>query len=389
MRPNARSPLIPLDFDLNVRAVRKELMIDYQNCDIYVVSPDDPNIYICITNKIKNAILNMIQGGDTDITDISNCQITIEGVGTYLVTDFLKIIWDKQIDAVPAPNIGSVALRAHYYDNLSIGVQNNRVSLIGFEGSPNNYVPIKRGGILQWVPLGVAQQPEASTPNRGGVHIVETKYSDNITDNLFGEINLIEAADVQRTINLSTKATVFLPAAETDYCHIKWLINTIAGEDIHIVFDPNANLIWAYENDAYMGENMFAIYEFETFDHGITWFGKRQTYGNRANSDDYVTSKELYNNFYTKPEIIDFISWSYDIDEENELPNGGNPSEGDIGHLTGGGCECIILTPASDAEVDSLFWNIDFIDDPADDVELATREDIDELTKQSELADTE
>lgn len=378
MRPNVRSPIIPLDFDKNVRAVRKELMIDYQNGDIYVVSPDDANLFICITNKIKNAILAIIQGGDTDITDISNCQITIEGIGTYLVSDFLKILWDNQIDAIPFPDIDSVALRAHYYDNLSIGTQNNKVSLIGFEGAPNNYVPIKRGGMLQWLPLSEAQQPESPTPGRSGVHIVEPYYDPDAKDNLFGRINLIEGAQIQRTIDLSTKAVVYMPTALTDYCHIKWLINTIAGESIYLTFDPNVTIIWAYVNDSYMGENMMAIYDFETFDGGLTWFGKRQTYGNTLESEDYVTRKELYNNFYTKPEVIDFISWSYDVDEDDLLPEGGNPSEDDIGELNGiiGKCDCVKLVPATDAQVDSLFWNIDFVDNPADDVELAKLIDI-------------
>lgn len=380
MRPNVRSPIIPLDFDFNVRAVRKELMIDYQKGDIYVVSADDPNDFICITNKIKNAILSIIYGGNNDITDISNCQIIIEGIGTYLVRDFLKIIWNNQIDAIPSPDINSVALRTHYYDQLSVGVQNNKVSLVGFEGSPNNYVPIKRGGMLQWLPLSEAQKPTADTPNRGGVYIVETTYDQDSEIGAIGKIGsiqLIEAVAVQRTIDLATKAMVYMPKTETEYCSIKWLINTIAGEDIYVTFDPEKTIYWEYENDSYMGEDMTAIYEFETFDNGQTWFGKRHVYGHTLEgADEYVTRKELYNNFYTKSEVVDFISWSYDIDDTDELPDGGNPNEGDIGHMSTGSCDCIKLTPASDAEVDSLFWNIDFVDDPSDDVELGTRSDI-------------
>ena len=378
MRPNVRSPIIPLDFDLNIRAVRKELMIDYQEAAIYVVSPDDPNIFINITNKIKEAILAIIQGSDGDITDITNCQVTIEGVGTFVVSQFLKILYQSQVTAIPAPNLGNIAFRSYTYDNKSVGIYNDKVAIIGFEQSPNGCIPIKKNGMIRWISETDLQKPDEYKPNRYGVHMIDPVYSD---PDLPGIITLLEDAPIQRTANLSTRAEVHFPEKiSTDYCSIKWLINTIDEENILVAF--RGNMIWAFANDAYLGRNMIAIYEFETFDRGATWFGKRQTYGNRLGSDEYVTSKELYNNFFTKPETIDMLSWDYDIDENDLLePNPGNPSEGDIGELNGG-CDCTGLVPATDAQVDSLLWDLDFGDEnPADDVVLAESEDIQDLFK--------
>ena len=45
-----------IDFEHVSRGVKREIIIDYDKGEIYVVSPDDATVLINITNRIKESI---------------------------------------------------------------------------------------------------------------------------------------------------------------------------------------------------------------------------------------------------------------------------------------------------------------------------------------------
>ena len=76
-----RIPVIPESYDNRQRAVCKELLVNYDTGDIYIVSKDDPSVLIDVTNKIKESIKN-IEG--------ANIEVTIEGIGTINLQELMK-----------------------------------------------------------------------------------------------------------------------------------------------------------------------------------------------------------------------------------------------------------------------------------------------------------
>ena len=121
MRDKARSPLIPLDFEHVSRGVKREIIIDYDKGEIYVVSPDDATVLINITNRIKESIIDYVnKTSGSQITDISNAYVTVDGIGRVNIAELLKFFNDYRVDAFPAEDLGHIALRKIAYDNASI-----------------------------------------------------------------------------------------------------------------------------------------------------------------------------------------------------------------------------------------------------------------------------
>lgn len=299
MRDITRTPIIPLDFQQQARAVTREVIIDYDKGEIYAVDPIDNKKLINLTNRIKQEVFNYLEKlQGNQITDITNTYVTIEDVGRVNIADFLKFLSEYGgVDAFPVNNGEPLALRGLRYDNASIVTYSDRVAVAGFDEAGNNYVPVKKNGTIQWTPISNLPTPDGYTPNKYDINDITIKK---------GVINLTENP-IQMTTDINCLAELRFPAdLDTRYCIIKWITSVEKINHAGIIF-PN-NIIWRYSNEPNYTKGVIYIYEFETFDGGKTWYGKRHTYNN-VFEDDVVTQEELHLNYFTKQEIIDLISW--------------------------------------------------------------------------------
>lgn len=320
MRDFTRTPIIPLPFEQSARGVKRELIIDYDKGEIYVVSPDDASILINITGKIKEAITNYIKNMQGDqITDITNTYVTIEDIGQINIAELLKFMLDHNIDAFPCNELGPIALRRLAYDNASIIIYKDKVCVAGFNEAGTNYIPVKKENTIQWIPLSNIPTPEGYTPN---------KYDIGITEPINGVITLTDNP-IQKSLNLEGSIFTKLPSSiDTQYCTIRWIVSTVKSDNAALSFDNN--IIWTYQTDPDTKRGETYVYQFETFDGGKTWYGCKTSFNN-IHDGSIVTSEALYNNFFTKKEIIQLISWEALDSESSIIEGGGNP--GDVGDV--------------------------------------------------------
>lgn len=299
MRDNARSPLIPLPFEQSARGVKRELIIDYDKGEIYVVSPDDETILINITGRIREAVTNYINSIQGDqITDISNTYVTIENVGRINIAELLKFLLEHGVDAFPCNDLGPIALRRLLYDNASIITTNDKVSVAGFNEAGTNYIPVKKEGTIQWIPISNIPTPEGYTPN---------KYDISNTDPIDGIITLTDNP-IQKSLNIEGPNKLKLPTElDTKYCIIRWIVSTVETDGTMLSFDEN--ITWRYSTDPDTERGNTYIYQFETFDGGNTWYGQKVSFDNIPDGSSTVTVEQLYNDFFTKKETLKLVSW--------------------------------------------------------------------------------
>ncbi len=305
MRDITRTPIIPLDLEHQARAVNREILIDYDRGEIWVVSPTDKNKLINLTSKIKQAVTDYIDSYQgSQITDITNTYVTIDGIGRINVAEFLKFISEHSIHGFPANNSKPMALTRLAYDNESILALRNKVVVAGFPEAGEDYIPVKKNGTIQWTPISNLPTPEGYTPN---------KYDISETLPIDGVITLTENP-IQKSLNLEGVISLKLPTpTETNYCYLKWIVSTEDKLNTAIIFDKR--IIWRYLTDADMARGTAYIYEFETYDSGNTWYGKKTSFNNSIDGASIITREEANATYFTKQEVIDLMSWEA-MDEE-------------------------------------------------------------------------
>lgn len=299
MRDITRTPVIPLDFPHQSRAVTSELIIDYNKGEIYAVDQVDKFKLINLTSRIKAEVfkyLESLQGNQ--ITNITYTYVDIPDIGRVNISEFLKFLSDHEgVEAVPVGN-EPFALRRLKYDNASLITYPDKVAVAGFDEAGTNYVPMKKNGTIEWVPVTNLPTPDGYTPN---------KYDICDTPIIRNTITLNDNP-VQKTTDIDCVASLIMPSAlEARYCHIRWITSVQDKIASGIVFPDN--IIWRYESDGQYRKDTIYIYEFETFDNGTTWYGKRHSYNNFF-SDNVVDQEELHSNYFTKQESLDLLRWN-------------------------------------------------------------------------------
>lgn len=315
MRDVVRSPLVPLELWEQTRGVKKEILIDYDMGEIYVISPEGLPKLINITAKIKQAVINYINSTQGDqITDITNTYVTIDDLGRINVAELLQFMIKHHVDAFPCDKLGPVALTRVAYDDASIIVAKNRVRIAGYDEAGIGYIPMKSEGSITWVPVSQLPTPDGYTPNKYDIGVV-SPIDDiiNLTDN-----------PIQKSANLEGNITIKLPKVNTDYCIIQWMMTTVDSDPAKGIFP--SNITWKYNTDTSWSSGKSYIYIFETFDKGITWYGQRISFGNQGDSSTMVSTEELYNNYFTKQETIKMLSWNA-LDSESILEEGGGTGD--------------------------------------------------------------
>ena len=136
-----RIPIIALDYSSRQLAEKRELLVDYKNAKLYVVSAEDKTVIYDITEKI---IETFRESGD-----ISNFTVNIEGVGIYDLGTIITQLFNSKIDLIEDKEFVYYTPTASF-DNMSLAAYDRQASLVNFPTAPDRTVPMKESGVLVW-----------------------------------------------------------------------------------------------------------------------------------------------------------------------------------------------------------------------------------------------
>ena len=267
MKLNSRIPVIALPYSERQKAVPKELLIDYETGNIYVVSATDKSIIFNITEKILQKLDSVT--GDKII-------VNIEGVGevnlVQLLKDF-KLELDEKIE-ISEEGADAYIPKPERYDNVSIESKYNNIQIKDFEKAENGMIPQEYNGSIRWVyPLQDDQDDE------GGLH-PGTPDPDDGLDTIVNYIEPVEgklflrASKRLMTKNLQKDTIVVLPRVLDQYTEIYWNVRTYSYAPI---LKYQETVLFNTE-DYQPIPNGFNIYKFSTWDGGENWFGTVEKY---------------------------------------------------------------------------------------------------------------
>ena len=308
-----RTPLIALDYSDKHKAVEKELLIDYDTGNIYIVSATDRTVIFDVTSKVLKQ-LESLQG--------DKVEVIIEGVGKVNLTKYLNSIaleLRKQIKAVPIDDEVTYIIKNNVVDDHSIDVNNHYVGIKGFTEAVPGSFPIKdTHGNIQWVKLfggdnvkpdgsfngsivdGYNREPSdfddiigPSNPDNGRV----LKATDNAPYN--GAVYL-RASRRQITKEPYENLRVVLPKALVDqYSEIQWML--LSSKEFNPKLTFEGAIYWDNSEETQPKIDSHNLYTFRTWTGGEKWIATTQTYSNQG--FHMVSSDELAKSYYSKSEI--------------------------------------------------------------------------------------
>ena len=238
-----RVPVIALDYSERHMALAKELMIDYDNGKMYVVSKDGTKI-VDISSAIANALKNNIV--------INDIKVDIDGLGETNLKDLLEEVLSEEATFVVqeeilfAPNTN--------IDNASLKIKDAKMQIDNFDTAEEFMIPQKRDGRIKWV--------TKPTTDVVGIEVANNKLT-------------LDGNYVYRLNNSNISATVIMKDIDTDYALTKLVINV--GTNVPSLM-YGENIKWINGNGPTMTINSTMILEFETFDKGAKWLGKYSKY---------------------------------------------------------------------------------------------------------------
>ena len=136
-----RIPVIALDYSSRQLAEKRELLVDYKNAKLYVVSAEDKTVIYDITDKIVQTF--------KESGDISDFTVEVECLGTYKLGDVISKIYLARIDLIEDKEFQYNAPTTSF-DNNSIAIYDRQASLVNFNTANDRTVPMKVDGYLQW-----------------------------------------------------------------------------------------------------------------------------------------------------------------------------------------------------------------------------------------------
>ncbi len=284
--------LIALDY-INERhkAVEKELLVDYDNGNIYVVSKDDKSIIIDITGKIKEQLESMT--GD-------KIEINIEGIGTVNLTEVIKKL---QFDIQNSVQVVSTGEDIHYVgkenvlDEKSLEVVNKRIQLKGFSSAETHMIPRKGvNGELEWINMLLVPEDRPNNPGNGGSgDIIPPGNPDDaqsLSVTILEPVNdkiYLRASRRQKSVNVSKNCIVVIPRVLDQFCEIEWYVIT---NDFAPLFRFSNNILWSDVTDTQPRVNSHHVYKFKSWDAGETWIGEIVHY-NKVASESFGVLVQL------------------------------------------------------------------------------------------------
>lgn len=267
-----RIPCQPLEYENISQAQKKELIVDYDSGDIYVMKEDFTLLEI--TKPIREAMNNF--DGDT-------IQITVNGIGKLLLNEVLYTAISKFDNAVEVDQIGDNSLE--YYkksdklDNVSIESLDQNIQIKGFDKANDLSIIRKKNGKLEFITIvdilqeGINQAKQLNDLSAldGKIYDVPEKYGHNYK--IYLEMN-----KRQKTINPpETELNIILPTIVDEYAKVEWLVSF--GNNASTINLPSNVKMEITPTFTYpAANNNTFIYTFETYDFGGIWLCSKRMF---------------------------------------------------------------------------------------------------------------
>lgn len=271
---NTKVPVILLDYKEREMAIKKELLLDYDNYRIYVVDAEDKTVIHDITQILVDEYLTKMDG--------DNVWVTIEGIeGKVNLSEILSDLNKNKIEIIntlPAEMMTPTNTR---FDHRSITMYDNVIAMYGFRDAKPLSTPRKSlEGRIEWV--------------GGEEGSIEDKTS-NVTE-LFpidGVITLFQKPNQAVRLNqcIDDRAFQFkLPDTNQEYYQIRLKIDSQMISSI--VFDKP--VAW-YGGDHNILDTLESYVTYllvlDTWDYGASWSILHYSNSN-INVPDYLYLKE-------------------------------------------------------------------------------------------------
>lgn len=285
MATNSRYPVIALDYAEKHKAVKKELLVDYNTGNIYVVSATDKTIIFDITKKIQEQITEL---------DTENMVVEITGIGIVNLTEYLNLLNEKMNNMVTIKDPGqdfAYIIRDNTIDNKSLKIFNGTIQMDSYKAADNLSIPQKTSTGLRWMPVEELVQNISRNESDNGDGYSEVDGNLKKVPLLVNDNNKIYLnSHAQKSYNLTGNfANVYLPTTVDEYSIIKWEIMQ-PQQNIELILEPNvyintkmlddniSMIAIEYENPNFVVtinktevSNMKYLFIFQTFDYGKSW----------------------------------------------------------------------------------------------------------------------
>lgn len=315
-----RNPVIALDYSEKHKAVPKELLVDYENGAIYVVSAHDKSVIFDITDRIYEQIKNM--SGD-------NIEISIEGIGNVKLTDIIKQLHQDILDSVKVINTGSdinYVARENVLDDKSLSIVNRNIEIEGFSKAEKHMIPRKgENGKIEWINMPMI--PDISGSGGPGIippgnpddgNITEVFVIEPVNDKLY-----LRPTRRQKSVNLDRNCKVILPRVLDSFSEIEWYVVT---NSFCPMLKFGSNVIWSNILETQPQANAHQVYKFKSWDSGETWLAELVPYGKSANTNlvdmdylekNYFNKNQIQNDYYNKEQVDEKISAINTLNPDN------------------------------------------------------------------------
>lgn len=184
---STRIPVQPLPYENKALATERELIVNYDDGSMYIVS--DNGELIDITAKLSEQIKN---------ANASNSDITIEGLGTIKLARLLQLLWENRIQFTTKEGISACIPKGINADFKSVEVKDNTLQIANYEDASDNTIPVKVNGKLYWRKAASADSTDLSAIQADGDSII-------LKDGVFTLAGFNDAADSQVPVKINGK----------------------------------------------------------------------------------------------------------------------------------------------------------------------------------------
>lgn len=294
MKLNSRIPVIALSYSERHKAQPKELMIDYETGNIYVVSATDKSVIFNITSKILEKLDSVT--GDKIVVDI-------EGIGEVNLEQYINSLKLELEDMVVISDEGKDIYipKEERLDSFSLESKFKRIQIKDFETAENGMIPQKYNNKIRWIyPPDSWMDGDSDNGNSDPNDGLETEIFP--VEPVEGKI-FLRASRRLITKNLQRDCLVVLPRTLDQYCEVYWNMRAYQYKP---TLKFGVGILFNGHNQP--SANAFHIYKFSTWDGGETWFGTLDTFPVEPinqQAENNINIEYLKQNYYTKKEIDD------------------------------------------------------------------------------------
>lgn len=248
---STRIPVQPLPYENKALATERELIVNYNDGSMYIVSENGE--LIDITAKLSEQIKN---------ANASNSDITIEGLGTIKLARLLQLLWENRIQFTTKEGISACIPKGINADFKSVEVKDNTLQIANYEDASDNTIPVKVNGRLYWRKAASADSTDLSYVQPDGDSII-------LKDGVFTLAGFDSATDSQVPVKINGKLSFInindngsFGMTEEEREHLEENTSAISSinrniKDITITIEELKSLC---EDDNTNVENMMTLY---------------------------------------------------------------------------------------------------------------------------------